>query len=116
MSSIRKIKRVQVESGGFRQDIRNLGYASIMLDYVIKLIVDEGYEEAFLGPMLVENLPVVKVVQKMLGKILGKEGYSTEQDESITENLGHTIYSPKDTTEIGGGVKILRYCTPIYQF
>jgi hypothetical protein len=117
ITSIRKINRVHVESIGLKQDIRNLGYVTTMLDYGIKLIVDEGYEDALLGPMLVENLPIIKVAaQRLVAKVLEKEEYATEEKESVLKHLWHTIYSQKEAPERGGEAKILRYCTLSYRF
>jgi hypothetical protein len=119
--SVRRRKRVHLQSIGFKQDIRRgWGYAITMLDYGIKLIVDEGYEEAILGPILVENLSSIKfATRRLVPKILEREGYGTEERESIVENLWHTLYSQKEASkapEIGGGLKIMRYCTLVYQF
>jgi hypothetical protein len=120
ITSIRKIKRIHVESMGLKPEARILGYyIAAILDYGTKLIVDEGYEEALLGPMLVENLPIINIALKWVGKTLDKGECTTQRRRAVVENLWHTIGDEKEATkahEKGGGVKILRYCTLLYQF
>jgi hypothetical protein len=65
LGGAKKIKRAKVGSLGLDESIRNIGIVSDMLGYGLNLVVKEGYDEIDTGVMLAENLPVLRIVEKI---------------------------------------------------
>ncbi len=65
LGGAKKIKRVKVGSIGLDESIRNMGIFSDMLGYELNLAVKEGYDELDTGVMLAENLPVLRIAEKI---------------------------------------------------
>jgi hypothetical protein len=67
LRSIRGTKRGKLAAIGLMEDLRDLGLTKTIIEYAIKVGRDvEKYEEVDLGPFLTENLPVMKLIERLL--------------------------------------------------
>lgn len=70
--SLRRAKRAHVNSVGISKSRQNRGIVPILLETGLNFIREDGYIEADTGPVLLENRPMVKIIEKLIFKKYGK--------------------------------------------
>jgi hypothetical protein len=82
LRAIRRPKRATIGAIGLREEARGQGLLRGIRDYGLNLIVQEGYKQLDTGPVLTDNVVVVKVVEsigKKYGVDVGHMRYYTLQ-------------------------------------
>jgi hypothetical protein len=62
---MRGAKRATIGSIGLRRGSRGTGLVLGIMDFGLKLIIEEGYEQLDTGPVLIDNAVVVKMVERI---------------------------------------------------
>lgn len=74
---LRRAKRSEVGGLGLTEKIRNMGVITTLFDHGVRFMRDDGYVEADTGPVLLENRPMVKIVEKVIFNRYGKISQQT---------------------------------------